>query len=148
MLCVQRPPPSPDSGHEILNGAATAPLTVYDLKKLWKEATSKEKEEKKRLKEKSDLKQKRLREARAELKEAIQAARKKPKLEPKEPKLERKDHDPLESNEDSSSSSDDEGEQTGKSVRKRLTQVEKWANGHKAMVERQQVYITQATVDT
>ena len=33
-------------------------------------------------------------------------------------------------------------------MRKRLTQVEKWANGHKAMVQRQQVYVTQATVDT
>ncbi len=132
------PPPPPDSGQEIGNGAATGPLlTVADLKKLWKEATAKEKEEKKRLKEKSDLKQKRLREARAELKEAIQAARKKPKLEPKEPKLEPKEHDPLDSNEDASSSSDDEGEHTGKSVRKRLTQVEKWANGHKAILERQ-----------
>ena len=136
------PPPPPDSGNEVGNGAATAPLTVEDLKQLWKEATAKEKEEKKkRLKEKSDLKQKRLREARAELKEAIQAARKKPKVEPKE-------HEALDSNEDASSSSDDEGEHTGKSVRKRLTQVEKWANGHKGMGERQQVYITQATVDT
>ncbi len=124
-------PPPPDSDRKIGKGVEAAPLTVEDLKKLWKEATAKEKEEKKRLKEElSDLKRKRLREARAELKEAIQAARKKPKLEPKEP-------DPLDSNDDASSSSDDEGKHTGKSVRKRLTQVEKWANGHKAMRERQ-----------
>ncbi len=41
------PPPPPDSGDEVGNGAATAPLTVEDLKQLWKEATAKEKEEKK-----------------------------------------------------------------------------------------------------
>ena len=45
-------------------------------------------------------------------------------------------------------SSNDEGEQTGKSVRKRLTQLEKWANGNKSMRERKQVYVQQALVDT
>jgi hypothetical protein len=48
----------------------------------------------------------------------------------------------------SEKSGNDEDEQTPRSVRKRLTQLEKWANGNKAMRERQQVYIQQATVDT
>jgi hypothetical protein len=78
------------------------------LKKLWKEAAAKEKAEKKRLKETSDVKLKRLREARAELKDAIQAVRKKPKLHLKE-----QDNMALEADEGDSScselSSNDEG---------------------------------------
>jgi hypothetical protein len=61
------------------------------------EATAKEKAEKKRLKETSDVKQKRLREARAELKDAMQAVRKKPKLHAKE-----HDNLPHDSNDDDS----------------------------------------------
>jgi hypothetical protein len=111
------------------------PLTGAELKKLWKEAAAKEKAERKVLKEASDLKQKRLREARAELKDAIQAVRKKVKLTPKA-----QDHMSMERNEDDSfcsdQSSEEEGDLSGKSVRKRLTQVEKWANGNKSMRER------------
>ncbi len=58
----------------------------------------------------------------------------------------------LDPNEEDSScgeqSSNDEGEQIGKSVHKRLTQLEKWANGNKSMRERKHLYIQQALVDT
>jgi hypothetical protein len=139
-----RTPPPPDEDDRSM---VAAPLTGAELKKLWKEAAAKEKAEKKRLKETSDVKLKRLRKARAELKDAIQAVRKKPRLHPKD-----QDNMPREPDEADSScselSSNDEGAQTGKSVRKRLTQLEKWANGNKAMRERKQVYVQQALVDT
>ena len=95
----------------------------------------------------SDVTQKRLRDARVELKEAIEGVRKKVKLNPND-----EDHISMEPNEYDSTcsheSSQDEGELTGKSVRKRLTQLEKWANGNKSIRERKQVFIQQALVDT
>ena len=133
---LRNPPPAPDDDGRVAGG----PLTGAELKKLWKEAAAKEKADRKVLKEASDLKQKRLREARAELKDAIQAVRKKVKLTPKD-----QDHMSMEPNDYDSSCSDqsskEEGELTGKSVRKRLTQLEKWANGNKSMRERKQVSV-------
>jgi hypothetical protein len=59
-------------------------LTVAELKQLWKDATTKEKEETKRIKEATDVTRICPRDARAELKEAMQACRKKAKLNPKD----------------------------------------------------------------
>ena len=79
---------------------------------MWKDATAKDKEEKKRIREATDVTRLRLREARAELKEAMQACRKKTKLDPKV-----EEHNSEESNEDSESSNGDEEEGLAKIVR-------------------------------
>ena len=140
---LRNPPPAPDDEGRV----AGDPLTGAELKKLWKMAAAKEKAERKELMLTSDVTQKRLRDARVELKEAIEGVRKKVKLNPND-----EDHISMEPNEYDSTysheSSQDEGELTGKSVRKRLTQLEKWANGNKSIRERKQVFIQQALVDT
>jgi len=95
------PPPSTNDVHTTL----PVSLTVAELKQLWKDATAKDKEEKKRIREATDVTRLHLREARAELKEAMQACRKKTKLDPKGV-----EHNSKESNEDSESNTGDEEE--------------------------------------
>ena len=137
---LDNPPPPPS---DEVQPALTVALTVAELKQLWKEATAKEKAEKKKIKEATDVSRQRLRDARIELKDAMQAIRKKRKPNPKEP-----DDGTLGSYDEDSVHSGEDSDEDAKPVRKRLTQLEKWANGNKGMRERKDGYIKRATCDT
>ncbi len=87
---------------------------------MWKDATAKEKAEKKRIKDTTDVPRQRLRDARIELKDALQACRKKSKPNAKE-------QDDVSQGfiDDASAHSAEESDGDVKPVRKRLTQLEK-----------------------
>ena len=133
-------PPPPEAG----SSSGLVDLTVEELKEALKKANAKAKAEKKRLQEETDVTRKRIREAREELRTAMEEGRKKAKSTVKAGEAINAEFDDGDDSGDGFCDDDSDV----KPIRKRLTAVEKWANGNKAMRERKDMYIKSVTVNT
>jgi hypothetical protein len=133
-------PPPPEAG----SSSGLVDLTVVELKEALKKANAKAKAEKKRLQEETDVTRKRIRKAREELRTAMEEGRKKAKSTVKAGEAINAEFDDGDDSGDGFCDDDSDV----KPIRKRLTGVEKWANGNKAMRERKDMYIKSVTVNT